>query len=189
MKKPTVKKMAVKKAQTGKKQKMTPTYKNLKMGVKNERYLMSGVSSDDVNPSKSDSNRYMGGYMQGIKGMKGGPNEGQVEKAGRWEGQNANKPKKKGKIGMKVKKAQTGIVEKESSNVLSKIPAAGAMKKTKTKERSADGNYMAKTVTRETPEGKKSSTKTRRTVQGVLRGAPSVQKYKTGGMKKTSKQK
>jgi hypothetical protein len=141
----------------------------------------------------------MGGYMQGIKGMKGGPNEGQVEKAGRWEGQNANKPKKKGKIGMKVKKAQTGIVEKESSNVLSKIPAAGAMKKTKTKERSADGNYMAKTVTRETPEGKKSTTKTRRTVQGVLRGAPSVNKYKGGGkmtkamsgmkMSKTSKKK
>lgn len=186
-KKAMVKKTMVKKAEDGvQKKKPTPTYKNLKMGVKNERYLMSGVSSDDVNPSKSDSNRYLGGYMQGIKGMKGGPNEGQVEKAGRWEGQNANKPKKKGKIGMKLKKAQTGITEK---GVLSKIPEAGAMKKTKSKERSADGNYMVKTVTRETPEGKRSSTKTRRTVQGILRGAPSVQKYKTGGMKKTSKKK
>ena len=94
--------------------------------------------------------------------------------------------KKKAMSGMKMKKAQTGITEK---GVLSKIPEAGAMKKTKSKERSADGNYMVKTVTRETPEGKRSSTKTRRTVQGILRGAPSVQKYKTGGMKKTSKKK
>jgi hypothetical protein len=92
--------------------------------------------------------------------------------------------KKKAMTGMKMKKAQTGIVSKESSNVLSKIPAAGAMKKTKSKERSADGNYMAKTVTRETPEGKSSTTKTRRTVQGILRGAPSVNKYKGGGKMK-----
>jgi hypothetical protein len=85
-----------------------------------------------------------------------------------------------------MKKAQNGITE---DGVLSKIPAAGAMKKTKSKERSADGNYMVKTVTRETPEGKSSSTKRRRTVQGVLRGAPSVQKYKSGGMAKKSKKK
>jgi len=34
--------------------------------------------------------------------MKGAPNEGQVEKMGRWEGQNATK--KKGKMGVSVKK-------------------------------------------------------------------------------------
>jgi hypothetical protein len=67
------------------------------------------------------------------------------------------------------------------------IPAAGAMRKSKSKERSADGNYMKKTVTRETPAGTSSSTKVRRTVQGVLRGAPSVQKYKGGGSIKSKK--
>ncbi len=102
------------------------------------------------------------------------------------------------KIGGKIKKAQPGTTQKKGvvesgydpiSGLISKIPAAGAMKKTKSKERSADGNYMVKTVTRETPEGKSSSTKRRRTVQGVLRGAPSVQKYKSGGMAKKSKKK
>ena len=106
--------------------------------------------------------------------------------------------KKKAMTGMKMKKAQPGTTQKKGvvdpgydpiSGLISKIPEAGSMKKTKSKERSADGNYMRKTVTRETPEGKRSSTKTRRTVQGILRGAPSVQKYKTGGMKKTSKKK
>ncbi len=76
------------------------------------------------------------------------------------------------------------------SGLISKIPEAGTMKKTKTKERSADGNYMAKTVTRETPQGKSSTTKTRRTIQGILRGAPSIQQYKKGGsVKKSSKKK
>ncbi len=59
---------------------------------------------------------------------------------------------------------------------------AGAMKKTKTKERSADGNYIKKTVTRETPGGNIStSTKTRRTIQGIVEGAPRVDKFKKGG--------
>ena len=94
---------------------------------------------------------------------------------------------KKNKMGGKVKKAQTGITE---SGPLSKVPAAGAMRKTKMKERSADGNYMQKTVTRETPAGSKTSTKVRRTAQGVLRGAPKMNKYKMGGkMSKMSKKK
>jgi hypothetical protein len=81
--------------------KPTPTYKNLPMGVKNEQYQMTGVSRD-IKPSTEDSARYRGGFEQGLKGMKGMPNEGQVEKAGRWEGQNVGK--KKGKSGIKVKK-------------------------------------------------------------------------------------
>jgi soluble cytochrome b562 len=84
----TIKK--VKKAQAGKK--VTPTYKNLKMGVKNEQYQMSGQNRD-IKPSSKDSARYRGGFEQGLKGMKGMPNEGQVEKMGRWEGQNVGKKK------------------------------------------------------------------------------------------------
>ncbi len=81
----------------------------------------------------------------------------------------------------KIKKAQAGITTYDQSPTLSKIPAAGAMRKTKMKERSADGDYMKKTVTRETEGGKKTSTKIRRTGQGILRGAPKVNKYKMGG--------
>jgi hypothetical protein len=88
----------IKKAQKG------ITYKNLKMGVKNEQYQTTGQNKD-VTPSSKDSSRYRGGFEQGMKGMKGMKNEGQVEKMGRWEGQNA---KKKGKMGVKVKKAQKG---------------------------------------------------------------------------------
>jgi hypothetical protein len=84
------------------------------------------------------------------------------------------------------KTKMTGVTEE---GPFSKIPAAGAMRKTKSKERSADGNYMKKTVTRETPAGKSSDTKVRRTVQGILRGAPSVQKYKKGGSIGKSKKK
>lgn len=118
MKKPTAKKMVVKKASNGENQKPkkpTPTYKNLRMGVRNQQYLMSGQYKD-VTPTAKDSSDYLGGYMQGLKGIKGSPNEGQVQKAGRWEGQNANKPKKKGKVGMKIKKAQPGIIKSMGSS-------------------------------------------------------------------------
>jgi hypothetical protein len=81
--------------------KPTPTYKNLPMGVRNEQYQMTGVNKD-VTPSSKDSARYRGGFEQGLKGKKGAPNEGNVEKMGRWEGQNATK--KKGKMGVSVKK-------------------------------------------------------------------------------------
>jgi len=91
------------KAQKGKT--VSPTYKNLPMGVKNENYQITGVSKN-IKPSSSDSARYRGGFEQGMKGKKGMPNEGNIEKMGRWEGQNAGK--KKGKMGMTVKKAQGG---------------------------------------------------------------------------------
>lgn len=94
---------SVKKAQTGKK--VTPSYKNLRMGVKNEQYQMSGVNRD-IKPSAKDSARYRGGFEQGLKGMKGMPNEGQVEKMGRWEGQNVKPKQKKG--GVTKKKMKTG---------------------------------------------------------------------------------
>jgi len=96
------------KAQKGKT--VSPTYKNLPMGVKNENYQRTGVSKD-VKPSSSDSARYRGGFEQGMKGKKGIPNEGNIEKMGRWEGQNASKAPKKSKMGSKVKKAQLGAKE------------------------------------------------------------------------------
>jgi len=99
------------KAQKGKT--VSPTYKNLPMGVKNENYQRTGVSKD-VKPSSGDSARYRGGFEQGLKGKKGMPNEGNIEKMGRWEGQNAPKAPKKSKMGGKVKKAQNGT--KESKN-------------------------------------------------------------------------
>jgi len=66
---------------------------------------------------------------------------------------------------------------------------AGSMKKTKVKERSSDGNYVRKTVTRETPNSSTSSSKVRRTVQGFLEGAPRKDKFKKGGMVGKSKKK
>jgi hypothetical protein len=85
--------------------KPTPTYKNLPMGVKNEQYQMSGQNRD-IKPSTKDSARYRGGFEQGLKGMKGMPNEGQVEKMGRWEGQNVKPKQKSG--GVTKKKMKTG---------------------------------------------------------------------------------
>jgi hypothetical protein len=93
----------VSKAQEGKT--VTPTYKNLPMGVKNEQYQMTGVSRD-IKPSTKDSARYRGGFEQGLKGKKGMPNEGQVEKMGRWEGQNFKPKQKSG--GVTKKKMKTG---------------------------------------------------------------------------------
>lgn len=107
----------IKKAQKGKK--ISPTYKNLNMGVENEYYQMSGERRSGITPTSRDSARYRGGFEQGLKGMKGGPNEGQVEKMGRWEGQNAGKPKPKPKPkqktgGVTKKKMQAGGVEGKS---------------------------------------------------------------------------
>ena len=74
--------------------KPSPTYKNLRMGVKNENYQITGVNRD-IKPSSRDSARYRGGFEQGLRGQKGLPNEGQIEKMGRWEGQNVGKKKVK----------------------------------------------------------------------------------------------
>ena len=60
----TIKK--IKKYQTGgSKKNPTPTYKNLPMGVKNQYYLLTGESRNDIKPTKNDSLRYEGGYKQG----------------------------------------------------------------------------------------------------------------------------
>jgi hypothetical protein len=76
------------------------------------------------------------------------------------------------------KTKMTGVTEE---GPFSRIPAAGAARTSKKKERSADGNYAKISKTRETPAGTKTVNKTRRTIQGILRGAPRVPTYKKGG--------
>ena len=166
----------ISKAQAGKKVTKGPTYKNLPMGVKNERYSVTGENRD-TKPTSQDSLRYRSGYEQGLKGKKGAPNEGQIEKMGRWEGQNANKPK--GKMGIKVKKAQAGT----------KMPPVTVNSTTmnrgkKTIQTSPGGAYKMKTTMG--PTGDTTRQVERRTVKGLLTGAPKArgvmkQTFKSGG--------
>ena len=98
-------------------EKPKPTYKNLNMGVRNEQYQMSGQYKD-VTPSALDSANYRRGYERGLKGGKEFPNEGNVEKMGRWEGQNVGKKKlsknaKGGSVG--TSKMKMGGAVKKSS--------------------------------------------------------------------------
>ena len=64
------------------------TYKNLRMGVNNEN------EGRETKPTKQDSMAYEAGYNSGKRGSAGGPNDRNVVKMGRWEGQN-DKPKSK----------------------------------------------------------------------------------------------
>ena len=87
-----------------------------------------------------------------------------------------------GKKGLSIKKAQDGYTGEPGL-----LERTGPMRKTKTKQRSPDGNYVTKTVTRTRPGGATKSTKTRRSLQGFLQGAPTVSnltnsnKMKNGG--------
>jgi hypothetical protein len=80
--------------------------------------------------------------------------------------------KKKARSGTSVKKAQGGYTLNEGADALA--GSAGAMKKTKVKERSPDGDYVTKRVTRTTPTGKSTKTTVRRSIQGIIGGAPRV---------------
>ena len=79
------------------------------------------------------------------------------------------------KMGGAVKKAQDG------GDIPGLAERAGPMVKTKTKVRSPDGNYVTKKVTTNKPNSKNSTTKTRRTLQGFITGAPRVNDLKNGG--------
>lgn len=81
-----------------------------------------------------------------------------------------------------ARKAQNGEGLVPGNMLLEDIPAAGATRTQKEKVRSDDGNYATIKKTRETPAGKKIVAKKRRTIQGILRGAPRMANYKTGGM-------
>jgi len=167
----------ISKAQTGKKVTKGPTYKNLPMGVKNERYSVTGENRD-VKPTSQDSARYRSGYEQGLKGKKGAPNEGQVEKMGRWEGQNVNKIKK-GKMGTKISKAQKGTTMPPVS-----VNSTTMNRGKKTIQTSPGGAYKMKTTMG--PTGDTTRQVERRTVKGLLTGAPKArgvmkQTFKSGG--------
>jgi hypothetical protein len=106
----------------------------------------------------------IGGMLGGLSGLMGGKN---------------GKTIKKSRSGSSIKKAQDGYSEPL-------IPDAGPMVKTKVKQRSTDGNYVTKTVTRTRPNSTTKSTKTRRTLKGFFEGAPQVvNKRKNGGKAKS----
>jgi hypothetical protein len=110
----------------------------------------------------------LGGMLGGLSGLMGGKN---------------GKTIKKSRSGSSIKKAQDGDYL-DSTEIIAK---AGPMRKTKIKERSTDGNYVTKTVTRTRPAGTTTSSKTRRTLQGYLTGAPRANeiKKKNGGKAKS----
>lgn len=105
----------------------------------------------------------IGGMLGGLLGGKNG------------------KTVKKSRSGSSIKKAQDGGYMDAGEL----IPKAGPMRKTKTKERSTDGNYVTKKVTRTRKGATTTSTKTRRTLQGYLDGAPRVSELKNGGKAKS----
>jgi hypothetical protein len=88
----------------------------------------------------------------------------------------------KAKKGATIKKAQNGYTGEPGL-----LERTGPMRKTKVKERSDDGNYVKKTVTRTRKGATTTSSKTRRTLQGVMNGAPSVGSMKSGGTMKKCK--
>lgn len=106
----TIKK--VKKYQTGGSKKPTPTYKNLPMGVQNEYYQITGETRNDLKPTSRDSARYRGGFEEGLKNrgkknIKAPYGEQNIEKMGRWEGQNTPQKKKGGDVKKKMKTGGT----------------------------------------------------------------------------------
>ena len=99
----------IKKAQGGTKQ-PTPTYKNLRLGVANKRRELGLPDRDGYGASSADSAFYRFGFGRGLRGEPGYPGEPELQKMGRWEGQNVNKKKPPSKkTGGKVKKAQMGM--------------------------------------------------------------------------------
>lgn len=111
-----------------------------------------------------------GKKMQGVKGMS----ENEKLKKGITRLAPVN--------GKPVKKAQDGYTGEPGF-----AERGGPMRKTKVKERSTDGNYVTKTVTRERKGAKNVSSKTRRSFQGFLTGAPTVKEMKSGGKMKKCK--
>jgi hypothetical protein len=103
-----------------------PTYKNLRMGAENEYYEVSGERRD-VKPTSRDSANYRVGFERGLRGEKEYRGEPNVEKMGRWEGQNVGKQKNKQKMGgVTKKKLKMGGAVKKGDLV-----AAGVTKTTK----------------------------------------------------------
>jgi len=133
----------------------------------------------------------LGGMLGGLLGGKNGKtvkkskSGSTIKKTGMHKMPNGSMMKNsKMKMGGAVKKAQSG----DYLDAGELIPKAGPMVKTKVKERSPDGNYVTKTVTRTRKGATTKSSKTRRTLQGYLDGAPRVNELKrNGGKMKTCK--
>jgi hypothetical protein len=102
----------IKKAQDG--ENLTPTYKNLRMGVANKRKQQGNFPREGYGASKEDSALYRFGFNRGLKGEKEYPGEPPVQKMGRWEGQNAKKPTKVTKPAPKSKMKSGGSLGMKS---------------------------------------------------------------------------
>lgn len=94
-------KKPIAKAQNGVKKKVvSPTYKNLPM-ARSYKNQANGIDSNTP-ATRRDSTDYKIGFIKGVKGQKPSAQrlryegEGEYEKMGRWEGQNAVKKKKNG---------------------------------------------------------------------------------------------
>jgi hypothetical protein len=113
----------IKKAQDG--ENLTPTYKNLRMGVANKRKQQGNFPREGYGASKEDSALYRFGFNRGLKGEKEYPGEPPVQKMGRWEGQNAKKPTKVTKPAPKSKMKSGGSLKPVDSSKnpgLAKLP-------------------------------------------------------------------
>lgn len=148
----------IKKARDGRKvTQPTPTYKNLRMGVENQRREQGLPTRGGYGASRQDSALYRFGYGRGLRGEKEYPGEPPVQKMGRWEGQNVGKKKPPSKrTGGPVKAKDGGTYRSRSRTV----------------ERNPEGTHKMITKSRTTPRGESSSMKERRTLKGVLKGAP-----------------
>jgi hypothetical protein len=133
----------IKKAQKGA---ITPTYKNLRMGVRNENYQMTGENRD-IKPTSLDSANYRRGFIRGLQGGKEYPNERNVEKMGRWEGQNAAKTKKKMQAGGTTK--STGKApDKKGDYITVQKRTLGNMEKGGKMAKAEGGKWIQKAIKR-----------------------------------------
>lgn len=170
VKKPVVKiekKTTVKVAPTAKET------KNLKDATQMKNMRPTGPTSGRVKPT-------MGKAKNG-KSFPDLNKDGKITKADILKGRGVIAKK-----GASIKKAQDGI-KSEPDYEKGLLERAGPMRKTKTKERSPDGDYVKKTVSRTRKGATTTSSKTRRTLQGVMNGAPSVSSMKSGGSVKKCK--
>jgi hypothetical protein len=116
----TVKK--IKKAEDGVKAQSKPkprkpmlNYDRLQQGV-DANDSEGGYGRSGRTPSSADSAFYRAGYSRGIRGGKEYPNEPNVQRMGRWEGQNDAKA-------IKEAKAKTAVSKKKDGGSLKAVPA------------------------------------------------------------------
>jgi hypothetical protein len=203
---PTIKKPA-KKMQAG--GSLKPTYKNLGLA----RSASNNAAGRDTNTpaTKKDSLDYKKGFDMGKAGKKPSSlrakyeGKNQYEEKGRWEGQNSTKTKtmSKAKNGKsfpdlnkdgKITKADIlkgrGVIAKSGTKIKKAQDGYSANEDSKSKLKSADGNYKTKFEWKK-GESKPSQITERRTLKGFLTGAKKAQgkldmsKMKNGGKAKS----